>query len=229
MNPPSTSTPRLRGQVALRLILALPVMMAFLFLPAGTFAYWEAWTYLAVVFTPLVFAAFWLLKNSPDLLSRRMALRERERVQVRIVSAAGMAMIAAFVLPGFDHRWGWSQVPVPLVVFADAIVLASYLLVFRVQQVNAYASRIVQVEQDQQVIDTGPYAIVRHPMYLGMLGFMLATPLALGSFWAVIPALGMIPALMARILAEEELLRRDLPGYRAYTERVHHRLVPGIW
>lgn len=229
MNPPSTSTPRLRGQVALRLILALPVMMAFLFLPAGTFAYWEAWTYLAVVFTPLVVAAFWLLKNSPDLLSRRMALRERERVQVRIVSAAGVLMIAAFVLPGFDHRWDWSQVPVPLVIFADAIVLTSYLLVFRVQQVNAYASRVVQVEQDQLVIDTGPYAIVRHPMYLGMLGFMLATPLALGSFWAVIPALGMIPALMARILAEEELLRRDLPGYLAYTERVHHRLLPGIW
>ncbi len=229
MNPSSTSRSRLRGQVALRLILALPVMMALLFLPAGTFAYWEAWTYLAVVYAPLTLAAFWLLKNSPDVLARRMKLREREQIQVGIVSVAGVLMIAAFVLPGFDHRWGWSDVPVPLVVFADAIVLASYLLVFRVQQVNAYASRIVHVEQGQQVIDTGPYAIVRHPMYLGMLGFMVATPLALGSSWAVIPALGMLPALMARILAEEALLRRDLPGYLAYTERVRHRLLPGIW
>lgn len=203
--------------------------MALLFLPAGTFAYWEAWTYLAVVYAPLTLAAFWLLKNSPDVLARRMKLREREQIQVGIVSVAGVLMIAAFVLPGFDHRWGWSDVPVPLVVFADAIVLASYLLVFRVQQVNAYASRIVHVEQGQQVIDTGPYAIVRHPMYLGMLGFMVATPLALGSYRAVIPALGMLPALMARILAEEALLRRDLPGYLAYTERVRHRLLPGIW
>lgn len=138
-------------------------------------------------------------------------------------------MIAAFVLPGFDHRWGWSDVPVPLVLLADAVVLASYLLVFRVQQVNAYAARIVQVEQGQRVIDTGPYALVRHPMYLGMLGFMLATPLALGSYWAVIPALGMLPVLMARTVAEEELLRHDLPGYSAYTRRVPHRLLPRVW
>ncbi len=229
MDPSSISKSRLRGQVALRLAVALPVMMACLFLPAGTLAYWEAWTYLVVLYAPLIPAAVWFYRNSPDLLARRMALREREPMQVGIVSVAGVLMVAAFVLPGFDHRWGWSQVPVPVVLLADAIVLASYVLVLLAQRVNAYASRIVQVEQGQQVIDTGPYAIVRHPMYLGMLGFMVATPLALGSYWATIPALGILPTLMARIVAEEKLLRRNLPGYIAYTGRVRHRLLPGIW
>lgn len=229
MDPSSSSTTRLRNQVTVRLLLGLATIMAALFLPAGTFAYWEGWTYLAVLFLPLVFAAYWLLKNSPDLLARRMMLRERAPNQLGIIAAAGVLELAAFVLPGFDHRWGWSDVPAPLVIAADVIVLASYLLVFRVQQVNEYASRIVQVEQGQQIIDSGPYAFVRHPMYLGMLFFLVATPLALGSYWAVIPALGMLPVLMARIRGEEALLRRDLLGYIAYTERVRYRLLPGIW
>lgn len=229
MDPSSPPQRSLRLQVALRLVMALPVLMVCLFLPAGTWAFWEAWVYLAVVFLPLTAAAVWLLRNNPHLLARRLELRERERVQVGIVSVAGALMTAAFILPGLDRRWGWSTVPAAVVLAADALVLASYLLVFRVQQVNAYASRIVRVEEGQQVIDTGPYRIVRHPMYVGMLGFMLATPVALGSWWALIPALGMLPALMARAVAEEEVLRRDLPGYAAYAERVRHRLIPGVW
>jgi protein-S-isoprenylcysteine O-methyltransferase Ste14 len=225
----SVNPQRLRAQLVLRLVLALPVMMAMLFLPAGTFAYWEAWAYLAVVVSPAVVASSWLLRNSPGLLARRMRMREPTEEQVGIVSFAGVLIIAAFVLPGFDRRWGWSQVPPALVILGDVVVLGSYLFVFRVQRVNAFASRVVQVEHGQRVVDTGPYAIVRHPMYLGMMWFLLATPVALGSFWAVIPALGIVPALMARILAEEALLRRDLPGYVAYSERVHHRLLPGIW
>jgi len=229
MDPSSLPHRRLRLQVILRLVLALPVLMACLFLPAGTFAFWEAWVYLAVLFLPLTAAAVWLLRNSPRLLARRLQLREPARVQVVVLSVAGALMTAAFVLPGLDHRWGWSTVPTAVVLAADAGVLASYLLIFRVQQVNAYASRTVRVEEGQQVIDSGPYGVVRHPMYAGMLGFMLATPVALGSWWAVLPALGVLPALMARAVAEEEVLRRDLPGYDAYTERVRHRLIPGVW
>jgi len=227
--PSSTNPPRLRFRLVLRGVLALPVMMAMLFLPAGTFDYWEAWVYLGLVFALAAGAGWWLFRHSPQLLVRRMRMREPTGQQVKIVSVAGVVMIAAFVLPGFDHRWGWSQVPIALVVGADVVVLASYLFVFQVQRVNEFASRVVEVEQGHRVVDTGPYAIVRHPMYLGMMWFILATPVALGSYWALIPALGIVPALMARILAEEELLRRDLPGYVAYTGRVHHRLLPGIW
>lgn len=213
----------------LRLVLAPPLMMAVLFLPAGTLDYWEAWVYLGLVLALALGAGLWLFRHSPQLLVRRMRMREPTRQQVGIVSVAGFVMIAAFLLPGFDHRWGWSQVPIALVIGADAVVLVSYLFVFWVQKVNEFASRVVEVEEGHRLVDTGPYAIVRHPMYLGMMWFMMATPVALGSYWAVIPALGIVPALMARILAEEVVLRRDLPGYAAYTERVRHRLLPGIW
>jgi len=219
----------LRAQVLLRLVLAPPLMMAVLFLPAGTLDYWEAWVYLGLVLALALGAGLWLFRHSPQLLVRRMRMREPTRQQVGIVSVAGVVMIAAFLLPGFDHRWGWSQVPIALVIGADAVVLVSYLFVFWVQKVNEFASRVVEVEEGHRLVDTGPYVIVRHPMYLGMMWFMLATPVALGSYWAVIPALGIVPALMARILAEEVVLRRDLPGYAAYTERVRHRLLPGIW
>jgi protein-S-isoprenylcysteine O-methyltransferase Ste14 len=227
--PSATHLRRLRAQMLLRLVVAPPIMMAMLFIPAGTLDYWEAWVYLGLVLALAVGAGLWLFRHSPQLLTRRMRMREPTRQQVGIVSLAGVVMIAAFLLPGFDHRWGWSQVPIALVIGADAVVLVSYLFVFWVQSVNEFASRVVEVEQGHRLVDTGPYAIVRHPMYLGMMWFMLATPLALGSYWAVIPALGIVPALMVRILAEEAVLRRDLPGYGAYTERVRHRLLPGIW
>lgn len=227
--PSATDLRRLRVQALRRLVLALPVMLAALFIPAGTVDYWEAWVYVGLVLVLAGGAGSWLFTHSPQLLARRMRMREPARQQVGIVWGAGVVMITAFVLPGFDHRWGWSQVPVALVIGADAVVLVSYLFVFWVQRVNEFASRVVEVEPDHRLVDTGPYTIVRHPMYLGVMWFVLATPVALGSYWAVIPAVGIVPALMARILAEERVLHRDLPGYAAYTERIRHRLLPGIW
>lgn len=223
------SLSRLRRQVAVRLALFPPLMILLLFLPAGTLAYWEGWVYLGVLFLPVVYASFWLLKNRPELVERRMRMKEKEARQGWIQIVAGLVMLVTFILPGFDHRFGWSDVPMPLVLAANALVLASYLIVLRVLHVNEYASRVVEVTDDQQVIDTGPYAIVRHPMYLGVLGMILATPLALGSYWALIPAALIVPALAVRAVAEEEVLRRDLPGYEAYTQKVRHRLLPGIW
>ena len=220
---------RLRRQVALRFALAFIFMMAMLFLPAGTLAYWEAWAYLVVMFLPATFAFVWLLREKPELAERRIQWRERDVAQGRIVSLAGVAMLATFAMPGFDFRWGWSDVPLAVVVVGDALVLASYLLVIRVLQVNEFASRVVRVEQSQRVVDTGPYAIVRHPMYLGVMGMILATPLALGSYWALIPAVAIVPTLMARIREEEAVLVRELTGYTDYVRRVPHRLIPGIW
>jgi protein-S-isoprenylcysteine O-methyltransferase Ste14 len=135
----------------------------------------------------------------------------------------------SFVVPGFDHRLGWSSVPAWLVVVADALVLAGYLIFFLTVRENSFASRVIEVEDGQRVISTGPYAVVRHPMYTGIALMMVFAPLALGSWWAVIPALTTPPFLMLRILDEEEALVAQLPGYTEYTQRVRWRLIPGVW
>jgi protein-S-isoprenylcysteine O-methyltransferase Ste14 len=137
--------------------------------------------------------------------------------------------LIVFILPGFDKRFGWSAVPVWLVIVADLVVFAAFTLYILVLQANTYASRVIEVEQGQQVIATGPYALVRHPMYLSMILMMVSTPLALGSYWAFIPSFALIFLLAVRAKNEEELLLKDLAGYRAYTEKTRYRLFPGIW
>ena len=158
-----------------------------------------------------------------------MQTREWEPAQRRIIGLSLLWFILAFVLPGLDQRWGWSDVPVPVVIAADLLVLLGYGLIILVFRENQYASRTVQVEQGQQVIRSGPYARVRHPMYLGAILMYLASPLALGSYWALLPALLVVPILVARIANEEKVLERDLPGYREYEQDVRYRLLPGIW
>jgi protein-S-isoprenylcysteine O-methyltransferase Ste14 len=212
-----------------RLLVVVPAMGAIFFIPAGTLAYWEAWLYMAVLLIPMAFVLRYFLKNNPEFLERRMQMREREAAQRRIISLSWIWFILAFVLPGLDRRFGWSDVPVPAVIAADLLVLLGYGLIFLVFRENQYASRTVQVDQGQQVISTGPYALVRHPMYLGTLVMYLASPIALGSYWALIPALLIVPILVARIVNEEKVLERDLTGYREYEQHTRRRLLPGIW
>jgi len=214
----------LRVAVAAALVLA-----AVLFIPAGTLKYWEAWVYMGVLLIPLSFAVRYLLKHSPELLERRLQVREREATQKRVIGAGWVLFLAMFILPGLDFRFGWSSVPVPVVLAADLIVLLGYGLIIRVFAENQYAARTVQVEEEQRVIKTGPYAIVRHPMYVGTLMMYLVTPLALGSYWALIPAAFIIPMLVVRIRNEEQVLERDLAGYREYKLETKYRVVPGVW
>ena len=215
--------------VSTRLIVAIPVLLALFFLPAGTFAYWEAWVYLAILLIPMSLVLIYLLKNDPDLLERRMRIREREAEQKLIVKLSIFYFLLAFLLPGFDQRFGWSEVPVAAVIFADILVLLGYGMFFLVMRENSYASRIIEVEQEQKVIQSGPYGIVRHPMYLGVTLMYVFSPLALGSYWAIIPALLIIPILVARIRNEETVLRRELKGYPEYMQKTRYRLIPGIW
>ncbi len=212
-----------------RFVLGVLVFLAIFFLPAGTFNYWYAWVYMGVLFLPLVFVFSYLLKNNPDLLERRMRTNEREKKQQLFVLMSGILITLAYVLPGFDFRLGWSQVPVWVALLADLVVLAGYGFVFLVFRENRYTSRVVEVETEQTVISTGPYGIVRHPMYLGMVAMYVFSPLALGSYWAMIPAVLIIPALMFRLLDEEKVLARDLPGYTEYMKKVKFHLFPGIW
>lgn len=229
MENASSAVPGTARKVFVRVALIVPVLMAVFFIPAGTLAYWEAWVYLAVLLIPMFFVLGYFLKNNPEFLERRMQMRERESAQRRIINLSLLWFILAFVVPGLDQRFGWSEVPVPLVIAADMVVLLGYGLVVLVFRENQYASRTVQVEEGQQVITSGPYALVRHPMYLGALLMYLASPLALGSYWALLPALAIIPILVARIVNEEKVLERDLDGYRQYQQSTRHRLLPGVW
>jgi protein-S-isoprenylcysteine O-methyltransferase Ste14 len=223
------ASPQLVRTVVSRFGMALVVMMLAFFLPAGTLRYWEAWMYLAVLLVPLCFAAVYLVRYEPDLLERRMRLREKEAAQRRILGASYVFFLAAFLLPGFDHRFGWSDVPTAVVLIADAFVLLGYLMVLVVFRENRYASRIVEVEAEQQVISTGPYALVRHPMYVGTLLMYLASPIALGSYVAFPFILPLVWVIVARIANEEQVLDRDLAGYSEYACRVRYRLIPHVW
>jgi protein-S-isoprenylcysteine O-methyltransferase Ste14 len=219
----------LARKVYARIGLAVPILWAVLFLPAGTLAYWEAWLYLAVLLVPMFFVFRYLLQHDPQLLERRMQGREKEAAQRRIINLSLLYFLLVFVLPGLDKRWGWSDVSWPVVLAADLLVMLGYGLVILVFRENQYAARTIQVERGQQVIGSGPYATVRHPMYLGVLVMYLASPVALGSYWALLPALLIVPILVARILNEEQVLERDLGGYREYEQTTKHRLLPGIW
>lgn len=215
--------------VFLRTLLFIVVMLAVFFLPAGSFNFWEAWVYLTIIFVSMLAFCVYFLKNDPKLLERRMRSKEKETEQKWIIAIMSVCFIFAFLLPGFDQRFGWSRVPVIMVIIADIVVVLGYGFVFLVLKENSYASRVIEVEKDQKVISSGPYAVVRHPMYLGVALMFLFTPLALGSYWALIPAVLMIFVLVPRILNEEKVLERDLEGYREYMQQVEYRLIPGIW
>lgn len=212
-----------------RRFMRIPVMLAWLLLPAGTLAYWQAWLYLSILLMPMLAVLAYLLKHDPALLERRMRTREKATQQRRIVRISILIVALAFLIPGFDQRFGWSRVPVALVIVADLLVLLGYGLFFLVLRENSYASRVVEVQQGQKVITTGPYAVVRHPMYLAVLLMGLLSPLALGSYWAMIPMAFVVPVLVMRIRNEEAMLETGLAGYRDYQQDVRFRLIPGIW
>ncbi len=229
MSNTQISQAELIKMVIVRFLGALLVLSAMFFLPAGTWAYWEAWVYLAILFIPMLFVLIYLLKNEPELLVRRMRLREKEEQQKLIIKLSYIPFLLAYLLPGFDKRFGWSNVPVWVVVVADILVLLGYGLIFLVFRENRYASRIVEVEQGQTVISSGPYAVIRHPMYLGAILLYVLSPLALGSYWAMIPSILIIPVIVARIWNEESVLARDLKGYQEYMQKTRYRLIPGLW
>jgi protein-S-isoprenylcysteine O-methyltransferase Ste14 len=215
--------------VFLRIFIFFCALLAMFFLPAGTWTYWEAWVYLAIVFIPMVLALIYFIKKFPEVLERRMRMREKESGQKLIAKLFFLYFLLIFLLPGFDKRFGWSDSPVGVVIVADILVLVGYGFIVLVVRVNQYASRIIEVEQGHQIITHGPYAIVRHPMYAGGLLLYLFSPMALGSYWAMIPALLIIPLLVARILNEEKVLVRDLDGYEEYLQSTKYRLIPGLW
>lgn len=227
MSKETSAKPILIG--VLRLVVGFPIIGLLFFWPAGTFDYWQAWLWLVILFLPLMGMFAYLIKRDPALLERRVRTGETRPEQKRIIAISSIYLIFIFALPGLDKRFGWSSVPTWIVLLADALVLAAFLLNFLVIRVNSYASRVVEVQEGQQVITTGPYALVRHPMYTSIILIMLATPIALGSWWGVLPNIPFIFLLAARAKNEEELLVNELAGYREYMQKTRYRLFPGIW
>ena len=215
-----------------RQLVFLVFITALLFAPAGTLDFWQAWLFLAVFVACMVPLGIYFVRTDPALVERRMRAgpaAEQEPVQKVAIGIVCAALLAMLIVPGFDRRWHWSGVPAWLTVVADATIVASFVIFFYVMKQNSFAAATVRVERGQTVISTGLYGVVRHPMYMGTLPLTIAVPLALGSWWALLPVLAIVPALVWRLVDEERVLRRDLPGYAAYCARVRYRLVPGIW
>jgi protein-S-isoprenylcysteine O-methyltransferase Ste14 len=212
-----------------RLLVIIPLMFAMIFLPAGTFVYWEAWVYLIIFLIPIFISGIYWLKKDPELLERRMRRREKETEQKLIMKIFYLYFVLIFLLPGLDKRFEWSNVPFLVVIVADVLILLGYGLVFLVLRENRYACHTIEVEQEQKVVSSGTYAIIRHPMYLGVSLMFILTPLALGSYWAMIFLMFMIPGLAARIRNEESVLIKELKGYQEYMQKTKYRLIPGIW
>jgi protein-S-isoprenylcysteine O-methyltransferase Ste14 len=219
---------KLSGQKAfITPVIILIVLGAVLFAPAGSLRFWQAWTYWTGFSVLTLFITIYFFKKSPDLLARRMKYKEKETTKKPPVILN--LFLLCYVIPGLDFRFHWSTVPVRLVLAANAVVFLGYIFIVLVFRENSYASTIIQVEKKQRVITTGPYTIVRHPMYMGLSLMILSTPLALGSYWAIIPAILIIPINVFRVIGEEEVLLRDLTGYKDYCSKTRYRLIPYIW
>lgn len=200
--------------------------------PAGTIRYWQAWVFIAVFMIATMGPSMYLAVKHPEALARRMhggPKAETRPVQKVAIWAILASVVGTGVVSALDWRFGWTHVPTAVVVLGNVVVGVSLVAAQWVVIQNNFAGASISVEADQPVISTGLYGIVRHPMYICALIMMLATPLALGSYWGLIPVLAAAPALMARIFDEEKMLRTELPGYLDYTRKVRYRLVPYVW
>lgn len=212
-----------------QLIVALGIL---LFAPAWTLDYWQAWVYLVVFAASSALITVYLWKNDPALLRRRTNAgprAESEKNQKLIQFLASIVFVGAMLLPSLDHRFSWSTVPISAVVVGDVSTALGFLIVFFVFKENTFAAAAIAVAPGQRVVASGPYSVVRHPMYSGALVMLFGTPLALGSWWGLVMFLPMMLIIAWRALAEERLLSNNLSGYQEYRQMVHHRLVPFIW
>ena len=219
----------LKRTVFVRFFLILLILGLVFFLSTGTIKYREAWAYIITISIPMIIFGIYMFRHNPRFLERRMKTEEKRKEQKLIRKVGALPFLLVYLLPGLDKRFGWSDLPFSIALIGLALVLLGYLMILYVFITNSYASRVVEVEKEQRVITTGPYALVRHPMYVGVIFFYGVTPIALGSYWAMIPSLLIIPILVFRIKDEEKELLENLTGYREYTQKVKYRLLPFVW
>ena len=220
---------RLFVKALTRFLAGLVLFGLLLFLPAGTFRYPQGWLLVGVLFVPIFIMGIVLMIKNPELLAKRLNAREKESEQRAVVLFSGIMFLAAFIMAGLSFRFGWLMLPFPVSIAAAVVFVSSYALYAEVLRENTYLSRTIEVQENQKVIDTGLYGIVRHPMYMATVILFLAMPLVLGSVISFVIMLCYIPIIVKRIRNEEQVLAKDLPGYEDYMKKVKHRLIPFIW
>jgi len=216
-------------QAITKFLMGLIMVSILLFLPAGTIHYWNAWLFMGVLFIPMFIAGLILLLKSPNLLSKRLNVKEKETEQKQVIGLSLLMFVGGFIVAALDFRYSWSKLPDWVIIAAMIIFLISYGLYAEVMRENAYLSRTIEVQENQKVIDTGLYGIVRHPMYFVTVLLFLSMPFILGSVYAFIIFLIYPLILVKRIKNEEAILREELTGYAEYTKKVKYRLIPFIW
>ena len=221
--------PKLFTQAIVKFLSGLALAGALLFVPAGTLGYWQAWLLIGILFVPMFIAGLVMMKNCPDLLRKRLNVREEQAEQKTVILLSGLMFLAAFVAAGLNFRFNWLVLPSWVSWASAAVFLLAYALYAEVLRENAYLSRTVEVQENQKVIDTGLYGVVRHPMYMTTLLLFLVMPLILGSAISFVITLAYIPIIAKRIRNEEEVLERGLAGYAEYKQRVRYKVIPFIW
>ncbi len=200
-----------------------------LFLPAGTLNYWNAWLFIAVLFLPMLFLGIVMLFRSPELLAKRLDAKEKVNEQKWVVALSGIMFLAAFVVAGLNFRYSWHSMPNYLVWIGTLVFFLSYLMYAEVMRENAFLSRTIEIQENQKVVDSGLYGIVRHPMYSATLLMFLSIPLILGSLISFVIMLSYIPIITIRIRSEEQVLEDGLEGYKEYKQRVRYKVIPFVW
>lgn len=220
---------RLLLSALMKFIMGFVFIGLLLFVPAGTFDYMNGWLFIGLLFGPMLILGAILFIKAPDLLEKRLNAKEEEDTQKGVVVISGLLFLLEFIVAGLDYRFGWSQIPSWLIIVASVVFLISYVLYVEVVRENAYLSRTIEVQENQKVVDTGLYGIVRHPMYAVTLWLFLATPIILGSWWALVCFSPYIIVMVVRIRNEEKVLADGLEGYSDYMKRVKYRIMPLIW
>jgi protein-S-isoprenylcysteine O-methyltransferase Ste14 len=222
----------LNARAARATVIGAAAMAALIFVPAGTSDYWQAWMFMAVFQGASIAIGVYLAIKDPELLARRMKVgpaAEQEKAQKIIILLAMIGFVALLLVPALDRRLGWSRVPWYVCIAGNVLVALGFVFIFFVLRANRYGASTVQIAEGQEVISTGPYALVRHPMYAGAIVMLIGIPLALGSWWGLLALALFVPVLIWRLLDEEKFLKKNLPGYTEYTQKVRHRLVPWVW
>ena len=216
-------------EAIIKFLLGVIITGALLFIPAKSFYYWNAWLFMAILFIPMFIAGIVLMKKNPELLRKRLHSKEKENVQKQVILFSSLMFVLGFVIAGLNYRFNWILMPNIVIIVSSAIFIIAYILYAEVLKENVYLSRIIEVQENQKVIDTGLYGIIRHPMYAATIILFLTIPLILGSIISFIIFLIYPVIIVKRIKNEESILEKDLDGYKEYKKKVRYKLVPFIW
>lgn len=222
-------TAKLFIQAILKFLLGIVLVGALIFLPAGSLSFYNGWILMGILFIPMFIAGIVMMIKNPALLEKRLDAKEKEKDQSLVVKLSGLMFLAGFILAGLGFRFGWYTLPRAVVIVGAVLFLIAYALYAEVLRENTYLSRTIGIQENQKVIDTGLYGIVRHPMYAVTLLLFLSMPLVLGSVYSLIVFLAYPFIIAKRIKGEEELLEKELAGYKEYKQKVKYRLIPFIW